>query len=78
MQKTAVIRPITDEQASSGDIPEDWTWIQTDYQSYGSYVEAYRTKTGYYFMAYDQDGTLSDHGVARQEKTIVYVPVASE
>lgn len=83
---------ITDTQAAEGDIPEDWTWIQTDILSRSRWSvferDSYRTRDGYYYidtcLSSSGDGIggggseLDDHGVAEQVKTIQYVPKVSE
>ncbi len=79
---------ISDMQAAEGDVPEDWTWIQTDIMSRSRWgiVErsAYRTRDGFYFIDMELcssgDGIggngheLVDHGIAKQVKTVTYVP----
>ncbi len=69
---------ITDAMAKQDNLPEDWTWIQTDHCENG-YCEAYRTRDGFYYLRYDsRSGMLMDHGTAVQKRTIAYVPEASE
>lgn len=79
---------IADAQAEQDDLPEDWTWIQTDIISRSRWGvherESYRTRDGYYFLDWELrssgDGIggegreLVNHGTARQEKVITYIP----
>ncbi len=82
---------ITDEQANEDDIPNDWTWVQTDILSRSRWSiterSSYRTRDGFYYI--DRIGSSSGdgiggngwevtgHGVAKQVKTIVYEPLVA-
>ncbi len=68
---------ITDEQALLEEVPDDWTWIQTDFTGYGR-TQAYRTRDGFYYIRKDNSSGDITHGVASQERTTTYVPMVEE